>query len=666
MDPEYVRTIHDKVLVDPLASLEDPSSREFKDAIARESASKDAFFRPYQATIRRKAAEVDKLLRAALPPTPAHAQEAFSWFGRTVYIQHGLGHRKNVWILAHNGTVEALYTDIKKFGVDSDTPHYFTIADSGSGYEFFELCVYTLGVQKPRWSKAPVGPNAVLANGRAYYELVENKLRSCGIVCVNLETGSAPHTIYTEKDKRFNLEISKPPRQQDVFVKTSNALSQRIGIVGTSGFQWISPRQPKNAQGSGTSVFPVSKSAYARNDALVIHGKHYLLPRNCYTIAAMLVNTDTIAIITTTRGNESLYLFDINKKTYKCIYSTEPLNEIRLMYNTIIPTFEMCLPDTPNMICELYGETLVRTRSAPEPLKLPYIYCGTGISKDGTHVPFHYVSHVRAPKRLMVVAYGAYGTSGSRAYPIRWLHLLKEGYGLLRVHPRGGREDGDAWYDGGRTAQRKQNTFDDTAAAIQRFQSQRGFTSARTAFYGRSAGGWLAAYIAQKYPHLVGAVCMEVPYLDVLRTTTNPALPLTILEYDEFGNPLERPEDYAALVKISPVDIVTCAPEAAPKIWVRTALHDVQVYPYETLKWSQKMRAHGWNVLVDIDKDGGHFAASSIVATQYAEDAVWLDHALGAPRRRVTLRNHKSMGAWRRRTSSRKHKTRHSTSPSAE
>ena len=231
-----------------------------------------------------------------------------------------------------------------------------------------------------------------------------------------------------------------------------------------------------------------------------------------------------------------------------------------------------------------------------------------------------------------------------------------------------GRDDGDEWYDAGRTAQRKHETFKDTADVIAAVQRRFHIKPAHTIFYGRSAGGWLAAAIGLFYSHLVAAVYAEVPYLDVLRTSSNPALPLTQLEYDEFGDPRGRPEDYAALQTISPVDALAVAPEKAPFFLVRTALHDVQVYPYEALKFAKKARSLGWRVVVGVDSDGGHFAAEKDIYDQWATDAAILDAILAPLRRRQTRRHavtHRSRGTTRRRTSSRKQSVRTDVSPAA-
>jgi protease II len=295
----------------------------------------------------------------------------------------------------------------------------------------------------------------------------------------------------------------------------------------------------------------------------------------------------------------------------------------------------------------------------PEPLALPYFVYDAAETKDHARIPYWYVSHVENPKKLIVSAYGAYGITAHAGYPLRWLPFLQNGYALVVAAPRGGRDSGDEWYDAGRTAQRKRTTFDDTAAVIAAVQEKFKIKPTQTIIYGRSAGGWLSAYIGLKYARLVGAAYAEVPYLDVLRTTTNPALPLTQLEYDEFGDPIRHPEEYKALKAISPNNIVRRAPANAPFFLVRTALHDAQVLPYEALKFGKHLHKNGWRAVIGLDMAGGHFTKPSSAAEIQGADAALLDHVLdfssasaSATAARRTTRNarvHWSKGTTRRR-----------------
>jgi oligopeptidase B len=235
-------------------------------------------------------------------------------------------------------------------------------------------------------------------------------------------------------------------------------------------------------------------------------------------------------------------------------------------------------------------------------------------------------------KGLIVSCYGAYGMNGNCEYPIRWLPWLKNGYTLCIGMVRGGRENGDDWWKNGSTATKKINTFLDCVDVIQEAQKITGIKPSNTILHGRSAGGWNATYVGQKYNYLIGAIYAEVPYVDVLRTTTNPDLPLTKLEYDEFGDPLHKPEDFKQLMKISPMNNIPSGTEGSdmPFVLCRTGFYDRQVAPYEILKYATRLREKGWHCLVGFDKKSGHFAKMSDLFQQRGEDAAILDMIVGA------------------------------------
>jgi len=114
----------------------------------------------------------------------------------------------------------------------------------------------------------------------------------------------------------------------------------------------------------------------------------------------------------------------------------------------------------------------------------------------------------------------------------------------------------------------------------------------KTVIYGRSAGGLPVGAIVSRFPNgeLVGAAFTEVPYVDVLRTSSNPDLPLTVGEFDEFGNPLENILNFKELLSISPVN--TLSNDGAPGVFVlsHVGLLDKQVFAYESFKWIQRLR----------------------------------------------------------------------------
>lgn len=633
-------------MFDPYAELEDPKSSAFKDAVADAARNWSAALKPVAAAARAWSAEYKKLLTTALPHAPEFAQETIEWNGHIIKVQHSFGHRLHVWI---DGS--PAFQGLSDFGIDPESSLYYTIKDASKGGEDLELTVYDLESGKV-WAHPNVGPAAAFSGAHLYYQSVENELRYPVIFRVNKNNGKSRAKVFEERDKRFQVELLQPPRQPHVFIKTFNALAQRIGVIHETRVRWNTSKLAADADGAGTTLIPISPYDFATNTHIVLDGDKTPLPAGQYIEDAVYLTKYELLITTVSKGRTNLYIFDTVKKAFNRLFESQVPNEIMLHRLASRPTVAITHPAEPNKVFEVVDGGLVLRLTLPCPVKLT---CITGFA-GADEVPFTIVSATPKPKKLLVEGYGAYGISSARRYPMHWLPWLKRGYAVAVAAPRGGRDNGDDWYDAGRTALRKHHTFEDTAAVIQAVQKRLRIGAKKTIFYGRSAGGWLAAAIGQHYSHLVGATYAEVPYLDVLRTTTNPDLPLTQLEYDEFGNPAARPDEYAALQKISPVDSVPMAPAGAPFILVRTALHDIQVLPYEALKWSKKSAALGWRIIVGVDDDGGHFAAEKDMYEQLGEDAAILDNVISKGRRYTCkLRAQTSRGTRRRRTSSLKH-----------
>jgi oligopeptidase B len=212
-------------------------------------------------------------------------------------------------------------------------------------------------------------------------------------------------------------------------------------------------------------------------------------------------------------------------------------------------------------------------------------------ARDGTRVPVSLVRRtdtaVDGTAPLYVYAYGSYGISTEPAFSSTRLSLLDRGFVYAIAHVRGGQELGRAWYDAGRMLL-KRNTFTDFID-VTRSLVQRGYGHPRKVFaMGGSAGGLLVGAIVNIAPELYRGIVAHVPFVDVVTTMLDDSIPLTTLEYDEWGDPRER-RYYDYMLSYSPYDNVRA--QAYPAMLITTGLWDSQVQYWEPAKWVAKLRA---------------------------------------------------------------------------
>ncbi|NMX91161.1 MULTISPECIES: S9 family peptidase [unclassified Pseudomonas] len=211
-------------------------------------------------------------------------------------------------------------------------------------------------------------------------------------------------------------------------------------------------------------------------------------------------------------------------------------------------------------------------------------------SADGTQVPISLVvkrDQVGQPTPLYLYGYGAYGSSLDPWFSHARLSLLDRGVAFAIAHVRGGGELGEAWYRAGKQ-EHKQNTFSDFIACAEHLIAQGLTTSKQLAISGGSAGGLLIGAVLNQRPELFQAAIAEVPFVDVLNTMLDPDLPLTITEYDEWGNPQE-PEVYTRIKAYAPYENVSA--QAYPAMLVIAGYNDSRVQYWEAAKWVAKLRA---------------------------------------------------------------------------
>jgi oligopeptidase B len=212
-------------------------------------------------------------------------------------------------------------------------------------------------------------------------------------------------------------------------------------------------------------------------------------------------------------------------------------------------------------------------------------------ARDGTLIPISlvYPKGVKPDKTrpMLLTGYGAYGISNFAAFSPERLPLIERGVVVGVAHVRGGGEMGKKWHDQGRMAA-KMNTFTDFIDCAEYLKKEGWVAEGRLGISGGSAGGLLMGAVTNMRPDLFRAVLAQMPFVDVINTMLDESLPLTVAEFEEWGNPKIK-EQYDVMARYSPYDNVE--KKAYPAMLVRTSYNDSQVMYWEPAKWVAKLRS---------------------------------------------------------------------------
>ena len=240
---------------------------------------------------------------------------------------------------------------------------------------------------------------------------------------------------------------------------------------------------------------------------------------------------------------------------------------------------------------------------------------------DGEQIPISVVCRVGArgpageeqPIPFLLYGYGSYEISMDPSFSVSRLSLLDRGAGMAIAHVRGGGEMGRRWYDDGKV-EHKRNTFSDFATCARYLVSTGWTTHERLVAEGGSAGGLLIGVMANEHPDLFGGLVAEVPFVDALTSMLDASLPLTVTEYDEWGNPEADPESYDYLAGYAPYENVGA--QHYPPILATTSVNDTRVLYVEPAKWVARLRATAPDgqgrpdVLLKTEMSAGHGGVS--------------------------------------------------------
>ncbi|MGB0844070.1 MAG: S9 family peptidase [Alphaproteobacteria bacterium] len=235
-------------------------------------------------------------------------------------------------------------------------------------------------------------------------------------------------------------------------------------------------------------------------------------------------------------------------------------------------------------------------------------------SHDGLEIPITLLqksgSASAKPQPVLLYAYGSYGSSTPASFSSSILSLVDRGFTYAIAHVRGGAEMGQAWYKGGR-GHDKPNTFHDFISVAENL-IDRGYASkGEISIHGGSAGGMLVGAVVNMRPDLFKTVIAQVPFVDVLTTMSDTSLPLTPIEWPEWGNPIASQKAYERIQSYSPIDQVS--DQEYPAIFAIAGLTDPRVTYWEPAKWVATLRDKNTSqnpILLKTNMESGHGGAS--------------------------------------------------------
>jgi oligopeptidase B len=422
-------------------------------------------------------------------------------------------------------------------------------------------------------------------------------------------------TVYEENDERFFLEISKSRSRKLIFISVESTLSSEVRFLDADRpdgeLTLIRPRQNDllyDVEHYADRLFIVTNEN-AKNFKIVeaplaSPGKEHWKDFVPYNPEIKVDGVDAFAnhlvIAERIKGLQTIRVYDLKSGESHEISFDEPSYEvslgrnpefntsvIRLQYSSFVTPASVIDYDMDSRQKELRKEQTVLGGYRKSDYTSDRIFAK---ADDGTLIPISifYKNGFRkngtAP--LWLYGYGAYGIPTDAGFSSDRLSLVDRGFVFAIAHVRGGGELGRTWYEDGKLLKKK-NTFTDFICCAEYLIEQHYASPKKIAICGGSAGGLLMGAVMNMRPDLFTTVIAIVPFVDVLNTMSDPSLPLTVTEYEEWGNP-EDQKYFDYIASYSPYDNIREA--AYPNLLAMGGLNDSRVSYWEPLKWVAKQR----------------------------------------------------------------------------
>jgi len=457
-------------------------------------------------------------------------------------------------------------------------------------------------------------------NRTVYYVTVDDAWRPDTVWRHRIGAGLADEQVYHEADERFWVSVGRTRSNKYMFIATGSAVTTEM-FYGDAA-------EPETAF---TSILPRRELVEYSAHHVVVGGEdRFLILHNDGAENFTLVEapvSDPTAFRTLIPHREDVRLDAVDTFAHHVVvsYRSEALPRIQLW--PIYPDGNYGHPEDITFETELTSCGLsanpnwsaprlrVGTTSFVVPVRIYDIDLATGErtllreqpvlgdyrpeeyverrdwaeAPDGARIPISIVHRagLQFPAPALLYGYGAYESCEDPHFSIARLSLLDRGMVFVIAHVRGGGELGRPWYEHGRLLEKK-NTFTDFIDVARHLIATDVARAEHMVAYGGSAGGLLMGAVANMAPELFAGILAQVPFVDALTTILDPSLPLTVTEWDEWGNPLADDQVYAYMKSYTPYENIEA--KQYPEILAMTSLNDTRVYYVEPAKWVAALR----------------------------------------------------------------------------
>ena len=459
-----------------------------------------------------------------------------------------------------------------------------------------------------------------------------------------LEPQTADALVYEEKDERFNAGIGRTRSRAFLvlFAASHTTTEERVLKADNPTGEWtlIAPREQEHEYDVDHrgDLFYIRTNSGGRNFRLVTApvespGKANWKEIVPHRADVLLEETDLFAnhlvLHERTNGLPRITVRNLTTQASHALAFPEPIyavfSETNRVFDTNVLRYGYQSLVTPSSVFDydMDAKTAKLLKQVEVPGYDRGLYASDRLwatASDGTKIPISIVWRAKmadgtkrtlkdGPFPMLLSGYGSYGFSLPDTFVSNRLPLLDRGVVVAIAHIRGGAEMGKTWHDDGKMLKKK-NTFTDFIASAEFLIAGKIAAKDRLVISGGSAGGLLMGAVTNMRPDLFHAVVAHVPFVDVLNTMSDPTLPLTVGEYEEWGNPAKK-EEYDAIKAYSPYENLRKG--AYPAMLVMTSFNDSQVFYHEPAKYVARLRTLKTDrnpLLLKTNMAAGHGGAS--------------------------------------------------------